>query len=53
MNEIKFAEWLAENHFILYNVVNKTYYWISESYSNEPLSSEYLFNKFLYDTTVS
>ena len=37
MNEIKFAEWLAENHWRLHDIItismhpSKTCYWISES----------------------
>jgi len=31
MQEILFAQWIAENHYHLYNVENGLYYWVNES----------------------
>jgi hypothetical protein len=31
VNEILFAQWVAENHYHLYNVEDELYYWKNES----------------------
>lgn len=30
MKEILFAQWIAENHYHLYNVEDEVYYWVNE-----------------------
>jgi hypothetical protein len=46
MKTINFAEWLAENHYTLYNIIDKEYYWISESDNYVPHTTEQLLKKF-------
>lgn len=43
---LNFAEWIAENHFRMYNIENGLYYWENE---NENKTTEELFND--YNTT--
>jgi hypothetical protein len=40
----KFAEWLSENHFILYNITDGRYFWKSE---DELLTTEQLYERWL------
>ena len=40
---LNFAEWIAENHFRLYNIENGLYYWKNE---NENKTTEELFNDY-------
>ena len=42
-NEVKFAEWLSENHYVLYNIQNGIYWWKNE-YGFE--NSGFLYMKF-------
>jgi len=50
MESIRFAEWLAKNHFTLRNVIGSNCYWNSESY-NEGMAytTEQLLFEFLKD----
>jgi hypothetical protein len=47
MLEIKFAEWIAENHFSCCLLENGTYYWQSESKAMSHVSTDLLFDMFL------
>jgi len=38
MNEIKFAEWLAENHYKLANIEKGIYYWSNENFTEDSQS---------------
>lgn len=53
MEAIKFAEWLADNHYSLCNIIvqNGTYVWKSESDNNRERTSEELYKMFLNDST--
>jgi len=51
MEAIKFAEWLAENHYSLHNIIiqNGTFVWRSESDNYKNRTSEELYQMFLKD----
>jgi hypothetical protein len=46
MKAIRFAEWLAENHYRLCNVIKNKHYWISESDEDGIQTTKQLLNKF-------
>jgi len=46
MESIKFAEWLAENHYRLVNKIGNIYYWSSESEENKEQTTTKLYDNF-------
>lgn len=48
MKEIKFTEWVAENHYRLVNVENGIYYWKNE---NDKKTTEELYIKYANETS--
>ena len=47
MLEVKFAEWIAENHWSCFLLEDGIYYWQSESKQIKHISTDLLFDIFL------
>jgi hypothetical protein len=46
MKSIKFAEWLAQNHYRVINESKGVFYWISESDNDGEQTTKQLYKKF-------
>jgi len=46
MEAIKFAEWLAENHYKMVNKIGDICYWYSESEQEKEITTSKLYSNF-------